>query len=154
MITFYGPPYPKHETIAMLPRITPGSSGFDIRTFACEHVRRRMVELVDPMKSLEAADRLRGLHAPTWMTGDLNLLYFCSSSGGRDCRLRCRDHCNLVVVRLISVGSLLHSGIPLPHAQRFKVPAVRHGINEHAMNLILVTCVWNVTPQQHIVSAR
>jgi hypothetical protein len=65
MITFYRPPYPKYETIAMLPRITPGSSGFDIRTFACEHVRRRVVELVDPMKSLEAAGWLRGLHAPT-----------------------------------------------------------------------------------------
>jgi hypothetical protein len=53
----------------MLARITPGSSGLGIRTLACpvcEHVRQRVVELVDPMKSLEIAGWLRGeLRAPT-----------------------------------------------------------------------------------------
>jgi hypothetical protein len=53
----------------MLARITPGASGFDIRTFecpACDHVHQRVVELVDPMKSGEVAGWLRGeLRAPT-----------------------------------------------------------------------------------------
>jgi hypothetical protein len=38
----------------MLARITPGPSGFDIRTFecpACDHVHQLVVELVDPMRS-------------------------------------------------------------------------------------------------------
>jgi hypothetical protein len=53
----------------MLARIKPGRSGFDIRTFkcpACDHVLQRVVALVDPMKSREAAGWLGGeLHAPT-----------------------------------------------------------------------------------------
>jgi hypothetical protein len=56
------------QTITMLPRITTGPSGFDIRTFefpACDHVHQRVVELIDPMKSLEVAGWLRGeLRAP------------------------------------------------------------------------------------------
>jgi hypothetical protein len=47
----------------------PGRSGFDIRTFecrACDHIYQRVVALVDPMKSREAAGWLRGeLRAPT-----------------------------------------------------------------------------------------
>ena len=42
----------------MLARITPGASGFDVRTFecpACDLVHQLVVELIDPMKSLEAA---------------------------------------------------------------------------------------------------
>jgi hypothetical protein len=53
----------------MLVRITPGPSGFDIRTFecvACNHVHQRVVELVDPMKSPEIAGWFQGeLRAPT-----------------------------------------------------------------------------------------
>jgi hypothetical protein len=53
----------------MLARITPGSAGFDIRTFECpecDHVHQRVVELVDPMKSRKTAGWLRGeLRAPT-----------------------------------------------------------------------------------------
>jgi len=53
----------------MLARITPGHAGFDIRTFecpACDSVHQQVVELADPMKSLETAGWLRGqLHAPT-----------------------------------------------------------------------------------------
>jgi len=60
---------PACQTRTMLARITPGPSGFDIRTFeclACAHVHQRAVELVDPMKSPETARWLRGeLHAPT-----------------------------------------------------------------------------------------
>jgi hypothetical protein len=52
----------------MLARITPGRSGFDIRTFecpACELVNQLVVQLSDPMKSLETAGWLRGaLQAP------------------------------------------------------------------------------------------
>jgi hypothetical protein len=55
--------------MTMLARITPGTSGFDIRTFecpACEGVHRRVVALVDPMKSRETAGWFRGdLRAPT-----------------------------------------------------------------------------------------
>jgi len=46
----------------MLARITPGPSGFDIRTFecpACGTVHQSVVELVDPMESSEAAGWLR-----------------------------------------------------------------------------------------------
>jgi hypothetical protein len=53
----------------MLARITPGSAGFDIRTFecpACEEVHQRVVALGDPMKSPETTGWLRGeLRAPT-----------------------------------------------------------------------------------------
>ena len=69
MGAFYGPACPKCKTMTMLARITPGTSGFDIRTFecpACEDVHQRVVELVDPMKSRTTAGWLRGeLRAPT-----------------------------------------------------------------------------------------
>jgi hypothetical protein len=52
----------------MLARITPGPSRSDIRTFecpACDLVHQLVVELIDPMKSLEMAGWFRGeLHAP------------------------------------------------------------------------------------------
>jgi len=52
----------------MLARITPGRSGFDIRTFeclTCDLVHQLVVQLTDPMKSLETAGWLRGeLQAP------------------------------------------------------------------------------------------
>ena len=74
MSTFYRPPCPKCKAITMLARITPGFSGFDIRTFecpACDNVHQRVIALVDPMKSRETAGWLRGeLHAPTQVTGD------------------------------------------------------------------------------------
>jgi hypothetical protein len=67
--TFYRPQCPECETLTMLVRITPGPSGFDIRTFecvACNHVHQRVVELVDPMKSPEIAGWFQGeLRAPT-----------------------------------------------------------------------------------------
>jgi hypothetical protein len=60
---------PACQTRTMLARITPGPSGFDIRTFecpACELVHRVVVEIFDPMKSLETGGWLRGeLRAPT-----------------------------------------------------------------------------------------
>jgi hypothetical protein len=60
---------PACQTRTMLARITPGPSGFDIRTFecpACGTAHQRVVELVDPMKSFETAGWLRGeLRAPT-----------------------------------------------------------------------------------------
>jgi len=66
---FYGPNMPEVQTMTMLARNTPGTSGFDIRTFecpACEDVHQRVVELVDPMKSRTTAGWLRGeLRAPT-----------------------------------------------------------------------------------------
>jgi hypothetical protein len=53
----------------MLARITPGPSGFDIRTFectACDHVHQLVVKLIDPMKSTETGRWLAGdLRAPT-----------------------------------------------------------------------------------------
>jgi hypothetical protein len=53
----------------MLARITPGPSGFDIRTFectACNQIHQRVVGLIDPIKSNETAGWLRGeLRAPT-----------------------------------------------------------------------------------------
>jgi hypothetical protein len=62
------PPCPVCQITTMLARITPGPSGFDIRTFecpACDHVHQRAGELVDPMKSRETAGWLRGgLRAP------------------------------------------------------------------------------------------
>jgi hypothetical protein len=55
--------------MTMLARITPGTSGFDIRTFecpACANVHQQVVELVDPMKSRKTAGWLRGeLRTPT-----------------------------------------------------------------------------------------
>ncbi len=59
---------PKCENRTLLARITPGPSGFDIRTFecpACDHVYQTVVELVDPMKSLETGSWFLGeLRAP------------------------------------------------------------------------------------------
>jgi len=53
----------------MLARITPGPSGFDIRTFectACRTVHKIVVSLIDPMKSTETGRWLEGeLRAPT-----------------------------------------------------------------------------------------
>jgi hypothetical protein len=48
--------------MTMLAWITHGPFGFDIRTFecpACDHVHQRVVELVDPMKSLKTTSWLR-----------------------------------------------------------------------------------------------
>jgi hypothetical protein len=54
--------------MTMLARITPDSSGFDVRTFecpACGHIHQRVVELIDPMKSKETVGWLLGeLRAP------------------------------------------------------------------------------------------
>jgi hypothetical protein len=48
--------------------VTPGTSGFDIRTFeypSCDLVHQRVVDLSDPMKSAETKGWLRGeLRAP------------------------------------------------------------------------------------------
>jgi phage FluMu protein Com len=69
MSTFYRPLCPKCKTLTMLARITPGKSGFDIRTFecpACNRVHQRVVKLGDPMESCETAGWLHGeLRAPT-----------------------------------------------------------------------------------------
>jgi hypothetical protein len=63
------PPCPKCEATTMLARITPGPSGFDIRTFecpACNNVHQMVVDLVDPMKSAKTSGWLHGqLRAPT-----------------------------------------------------------------------------------------
>jgi transposase-like protein len=63
------PRCPKCQASTMLARITPGPSGFDIRTFecpACDLIHQLVVELIDPMKSLEAAGWCLGeLQAPT-----------------------------------------------------------------------------------------
>jgi hypothetical protein len=65
----FRPPCPACQTRTTLARITPGPSGFDIRTFecpTCDHVHQRVVELVDPMKSRETLGWLRGeLQVPT-----------------------------------------------------------------------------------------
>jgi hypothetical protein len=57
------------QTRTMLGRVTPGSLGWDIRTFecrACDHIHQTVVELTDPMKSLRTNGWLRGqLQAPT-----------------------------------------------------------------------------------------
>ena len=59
----------KVQARTILARITPGRSGFDIRTFecpSCDHVHQRVVALVDPMKSDKTAGWFRGeLRAPT-----------------------------------------------------------------------------------------
>jgi hypothetical protein len=69
MSAFYLPPCPRCKATVTLARITPGRSGFDIRTFeclACDHIYQRVVALVDPMKSREAEGWFRGeLRAPT-----------------------------------------------------------------------------------------
>jgi hypothetical protein len=53
----------------LVARTTPSRSGFDIRTFecpACDLVHQIVVELTDPMKSLETAGWLIGeLRVPT-----------------------------------------------------------------------------------------
>jgi len=71
MITFQRPPCPKCQATTMLARITPGSAGFDIRTFdcpACDYVHQTAVELDDPMKSRQTNGWLMGqLQAPTWV---------------------------------------------------------------------------------------
>jgi transposase-like protein len=69
VITFYKPPCPKCKATTTLARITPGRSGFDIRTFecrACDHIYQRVVALVDPMKSKVTTGWFLGeLRAPT-----------------------------------------------------------------------------------------
>ena len=66
MSAFYGPTCPKCKTMTLLARITPGTSGFDIRKCpACEDVHQQVVEFVDPMKSRTTAGWLWGeLRAP------------------------------------------------------------------------------------------
>jgi len=62
------PRCPKCQATLMPARITPGASGFDIRTFecpACDLIYRLVVELIDPMKSLETAGWFQGLQTPT-----------------------------------------------------------------------------------------
>jgi hypothetical protein len=64
----YRPPCPKCQTTLMLARISPGASGFDIRTFecpACDLVHQLVVKLIDPMKSQETTGWFQGLQAPT-----------------------------------------------------------------------------------------
>jgi hypothetical protein len=49
MSAFYGPTCPKCKTMTMLARSTPGTSGFDIRTFecpACDQKRAVILETV------------------------------------------------------------------------------------------------------------
>jgi hypothetical protein len=62
------PRCPNGETRTMLARITSGLAGFDIRTFecpACNDVHQMVVELLDPMKSLETGRWFLGeLRAP------------------------------------------------------------------------------------------
>jgi hypothetical protein len=58
----------KVQATATLARITPGRSGFDIRTFecrVCNHIYQRVVALVDPMQSKKTAGWLQSeLRAP------------------------------------------------------------------------------------------
>jgi len=69
MSAFCRPHCPKCKDMTMLPQITRGSSGFDIRTFecpACDHVHQRVGGRADPMGSQQTAGWLRGeLRAPT-----------------------------------------------------------------------------------------
>ena len=61
-MTIQRPPCPKCKATMMLARITPGASRFDIRTFecpACELTHQLVVELIDPMKSLEMVGWIR-----------------------------------------------------------------------------------------------
>ena len=63
------PQCPYCQITMMLARITPGPSGFDIRTFecpTCDHVHQVVGGSVDPMKSPKTNGWLRGqLQAPT-----------------------------------------------------------------------------------------
>jgi hypothetical protein len=63
------PPCPNCKATTMLACVTPGHAGFDIRTFecpACDLVHQIVVELIDPMKSLEMGGWFLGeLRAPT-----------------------------------------------------------------------------------------
>ena len=63
------PSCPACQARTMLARITPGLSGFDIRTFECLECgtfHQSVTKPVDPLKSLEMAGWLRGeLRAPT-----------------------------------------------------------------------------------------
>jgi hypothetical protein len=67
-MTIQRPPCPKCKATMMLARITPGRSGFDIRTFecsACDLVDQLVVKLIDPMKSFEMVGWFAGeLRAP------------------------------------------------------------------------------------------
>ena len=69
MSVFYKSPCPKCKVTMMLARITPGMTGFHIRTFecpACDDVYQRVFDLTDPMKSNVTAGWLQGeLRAPT-----------------------------------------------------------------------------------------
>jgi Zn ribbon nucleic-acid-binding protein len=60
---------PKCKTKTMLARITPGPSGFEVRTFecpACDHIDQVVIELADPMKAPEVAGWFQGeLRAPS-----------------------------------------------------------------------------------------
>jgi hypothetical protein len=68
-MTIQRPPCPKCKATLMLARISPGRSGFDIRTFecpTCDLVHQLVVQLTDPLKSLETAGWLIGeLRSPT-----------------------------------------------------------------------------------------
>jgi hypothetical protein len=47
----------------LLARVTPGRSSFHIRTFecaACDYIHQRVVEIVDPMKSIDTLGWFRG----------------------------------------------------------------------------------------------
>jgi hypothetical protein len=69
IVALHKPPCPKCKATTSLARITPGRSGFDIRTFecrACHHIYQRVVALADPMESTQTAGWLQGeLRAPT-----------------------------------------------------------------------------------------
>jgi transposase-like protein len=69
IFAFHKPPCPKCKATTTLARITPGRSGFDIRTFECrrcDHIFQRVVAFADPMKSTQTAGWFRGeLRAPT-----------------------------------------------------------------------------------------
>src|SRR5450432_551760 len=55
-MTIERPRCPNCQSTAILARTTRGSSGFDIGTFqcpACDLVHQLVVDLIDPMKSLE-----------------------------------------------------------------------------------------------------
>ena len=69
MSMFDRPPCPNCKATTKLARITPGLTGFHIRTFecpVCDDIHQLVVDLVDPMKSLKAAGWLKSeLRAPT-----------------------------------------------------------------------------------------
>src|SRR5580692_8644774 len=63
IVAFHKPPCPKCKATISLARITPGRSGFDIRTFecrACHHIYQRVVALADPIESTQTAGWLQG----------------------------------------------------------------------------------------------